>query len=313
MPATSRRRLPPLNWLRAFESAARHMSFTDAAEELGVTQAAVSQQVRQLEDWLGTQLFKRLPRGLALTDAGIAYLPTVRDGFDRLSAGTEQIFHNLGQRPVTLRASATVAALWLAPQLAAFRRMQPSIAVRVTTLYAPVDFGQDGVDIELRYGAGNWPGVRSYRLFEEAYFPVCGPAYRADAPSLRTPGDLGNHRLIHVLGEREGWDRYFRESDMEPPALTEGLQCDSLIVALNACMAGGGVALATSPVADRLLGTGRLEDIFGRRFPARLAHHLVLPDAGTPAREVALVASWLLEQSGATKLPGAAGHLDTKL
>ena len=146
------------------------MSFTDAAEELGVTQAAVSQQLRQLEEWLGTQLFKRLPRGLALTDAGIAYLPTVRDSFDRLNIGTEQIFGRLGSRPVTLRATATMAALWLGPLLATFRQAHPKIFVRVTTLYAPVDFGQDGVDIEIRYGNWQWPGVTQSQAVRRVLF-----------------------------------------------------------------------------------------------------------------------------------------------
>jgi LysR family glycine cleavage system transcriptional activator len=202
--APTPRRLPPLNWLRAFDSAARHMSFTDAAEELGVTQAAVSQQVRQLEDWLGAQLFKRLPRSLVLTDAGIAYLPTVRDSFDRLHIGTEQIFGRLGRRPVTLRATATIAALWLAPRLVAFRAQHSDITLRVTTLYAPVDFGQDGVDIELRYGPGDWPGVKAFKLADETYFPVASAAYLKSAPKLAIPTDLSSHRLIHVLANARG-------------------------------------------------------------------------------------------------------------
>ncbi|MBI3453516.1 MAG: LysR family transcriptional regulator [Rhodospirillales bacterium] len=298
----SRRRLPPLNWLRAFESAARHMSFTEAAEELGVTQAAVSQQVRQLEDWLGTQLFKRLPRALALTDTGIAYLPSVRDSFDRLDIGTEQIFGRLDRRPVTLRATATLAALWLAPRLAEFRREQPEITVRTTTLYAPVDFGQDGVDIEIRYGSGNWPGVRSHKLFDESYFPVASPAYLAAAPRLASPVDIPHHRLIHVLGEREGWGNYFQRFGIAGLPLAEGLQCDSMIVALHGCVAGGGVMLATAPLVDRMLATGVLADTFGERIPARFCHHLVIPETGEPPPEVAAVFSWLLARQ---QNPGA--------
>jgi LysR family glycine cleavage system transcriptional activator len=295
MPPSPHRRLPPLNWLRAFDSAARHMSFTEAAEELGVTQAAVSQQVRQLEDWLGTQLFKRLPRSLALTDAGIAYLPTVRDSFDHLHIGTEQIFGRLERRPVTLRATATIAALWLAPRVVAFRARHPDITVRVTTLYAPVDFGQDGVDIELRYGTGGWPGVRSYKLADECYFPVASPAYLAAAPRPAASGDLMGHRLIHVLGEREGWGAYFRHHNQADSPISEGTQCDSQIVALEACIAGGGIMLATSPQVDAVLASGRLVALFNERIPARHAHHLVLPQSGDLSREVATVRDWLLE------------------
>lgn len=292
---TSRRRLPPLNWLRAFEAAARHLSFTEAGEELGVTQAAVSQQIRQLEDWLGAQLFKRLPRALALTDAGIAYLPIVQEGIQRIDLGTAEIFGRAGRRPVTLRASATLAALWLAPLLARFRAEHPEVTVRVTTLYAPVDFGQDGVDIEIRYGAGTWPGVKAHRLFEEAFFPVASPAY-LDAAPLRTPQDLAGHRLVHVIGEREGWATYLRLVGLPGIDPSLGMQCDSLVVALHAAAAGAGIALATSPVAEAMVRDGRLVDLFRRRWPARLAHHLVVPETGDPAREVALVAGWLLAQ-----------------
>lgn len=288
------RRLPPLNWLRAFESAARHMSFTAAAEELGVTQAAVSQQMRQLEDWLGTQLFRRLPRALALTDAGIAYLPSVRESFDRLSTETEQIFGNLGNRPVTLRATATMAALWLAPRLTEFRAAHPEITLRVTTLYAPVDFGQDGVDIEIRYGAGKWPGVRAHKIADESYFPVCSPAYLAAAGGRL--GDLAGERLIHVLGEREGWGSWFRETGAAGPPLAEGLQCDSLVIALQACIAGGGFMLATAPLVEKLLAAGTLVEPVGQRLPARLAHHVVLPAAGSPPLAVASVFAWLTQR-----------------
>jgi LysR family transcriptional regulator, glycine cleavage system transcriptional activator len=297
MPTPPPRRLPPLNWLRAFESAARHMSFTDAAEELGVTQAAVSQQVRQLEDWLGTQLFKRLARSLALTDAGIAYLPTVRDSFDRLHLGTEQVFGRAERRPVTLRATATIAALWLAPRLAAFRERHPEITVRVTTLYAPVDFGQDGVDIELRYGHGNWPGVRTHKLADEFFFPVCSPRYLAAAPRLETPADIPRHRLIHVLGERESWGSFFQHFAVASAPIIEGLQCDSLIVALQACLAGGGLMLATSPLVDEMLAEKRLVEVLGARVPARYAHYAVVPERGDPRTEITIVLDWLLSAS----------------
>lgn len=294
MQSPRRRRLPPLNWLRAYEAAARHLSFTEAGEELGVTQAAVSQQVRQLEDWLGAQLFKRLPRALALTDAGIAYLPIVQDGIERIDLGTTEIFGRPEGRPVTLRATATLAALWLAPMLARFRAEHPEVTVRVTTLYAPIDFGQDGVDIEIRYGAGTWPGVKAHRLFDESFFPVASPAYLAGAPSLKSPADLPGHRLVHAIGEREGWGTYLRLVGVTGMDPAEGIQCDSLVVTLHAAAAGAGIALATAPVADALVASGALVDLFGRRWLARLAHHLVVPEVADPAREVALVAGWLL-------------------
>ncbi len=294
MSSPLRRRLPPLNWLRIFDSAARHMSFTGAAEELGVTQAAVSQQVKQLEDWLGIQLFKRLPRSLTLTDAGIAYLPQVRDALDRLGTATEQIFGHHGKRSVTLRAATTVAALWLAPRLAAFRDRHPDIALRLTTLYAPVDFGQDGVDIEIRYGTGTWPGVRALKLFDETFLPVCSPGYRISAGApFAAPADLRRHRLIHVLGEREDWGFYFQRLGLPAPPVADGLQFDSLLTALHACAMGGGVMLGTAPLIEGLLTEGRIVDLFGERIPARYGHYLVVPESGEMPAELAAVMAFL--------------------
>jgi LysR family glycine cleavage system transcriptional activator len=282
--------LPPLNWLRAFESAARHLSFTGAAEELGVSQAAVSQQVRQLEDLLGTPLFKRLARGIALTDSGIAYLPALRDSFARIARETEQVFGQVGERPVTLRAPPSLATLWLAPRLRGFSSAHPDIRVRVTTAWTPADFVQDGIDIEIRYGVGGWPGVRSQRLFAEHYFPVANPRVARDmAPGVTK--EIARQPLLHVLGEREGWGEFFRAQNVDA-APSDGPQFDSLLVALHAAVAGVGVVLATAPIADPLLQSGALVDLGFQRLPARGAHHVVLPtqDASSAA---SVVAAWL--------------------
>lgn len=291
MVSNRRHPLPPLNWLRAFECAARHMSFTAAAEELGVSQAAVSQQVRQLEDLLGAPLFKRLARGIALTDAGVAYLPALRDSFTRIARETEQVFGQLGERPVTVRAPPTLAALWLAPRLRELPAKHPDIQVRVTTAWTPADFGGDGIDLEIRYGAGGWPGVQSRRLFAEQYFPVASPGLAGDlAPGKAA--ELARRPLLHVLGEREGWGEFFRAEGVNA-APSEGPQFDSLLVALHAATAGAGVALATAPIADPLLASGALVECGFERRPARAAHHVVLPTQDT-SPEAATVADWLL-------------------
>jgi LysR family glycine cleavage system transcriptional activator len=288
---TPRRTLPPLNWLRAFESAARHLSFTGAAEELGVSQAAVSQQVRQLEDLLGTPLFKRLARGIALTDAGLAYLPALRDSFARIARETTQVFGQLGERPLTLRAPPTFAALWLAPRLREFPARHPEIRVRVTTAWAPAEFGADGIDIEIRYGAGGWPGVQSQRLFVEHYFPVASPQV-AGRLARGVPAALTDQPLLHVLGEREGWGEFFGAHGIDA-APSQGPQFDSLVVALHAAAAGAGVVLATAPVADPLLQSGALIEFGFDRLPARGAHYVVRP-AQDASPAAAAVADWLM-------------------
>ena len=185
------------------------------------------------------------------------------------------------------------------PRLVGFQAEHPEITLRVTTLYAPVDFGQDGVDVELRYGPGNWPGVKAYKLADETYFPVASPAYLREAPPLRSPADLMRHRLIHVLGEREGWGAFLRHFSIADPPVSEGLQCDSQIVALQACMAGGGVMLATSPHVDPLLKAGHLAAPLAARLPTRHAHYLVLPKGPAPARDIAKVVEWLLSDRAA--------------
>lgn len=292
MAPTRRPPLPPLNWLRAFESAARHLSFTGAAEELGVSQAAVSQQVRQLEDLLGTPLFKRLARGIALTDAAVAYLPALRDSFARIARETEQVFGHLGERPVTLRAPPTLAALWLAPRLKDLPERHPDIQVRVTTAWAPAEFTQDGIDIEIRYGAGGWPGVESRALFAEQYFPVANPRLAGDL-ARGALDELTRHKLLHVLGEREGWDEFFRAQGIGA-APADGPQFDSLLVALHVAAAGTGIVLATAPIAEPLLQSGALVELGFQRLPARGAHHVVLParDASSAA---STIAAWLLD------------------
>jgi len=146
----------------------------------------------------------------------------------------------------------------------------------------------------VRYGAGTWPGVRTIKLFEESFFPVCSPGYRvsADAP-FTTPADLRRHRLIHVLGEREDWSNYFQRLKLEAPLAAEGLQFDSLFIATQGCIAGGGVMLATSPLVDGLVTEGKLIDLFGERIPARYAHYLVLPESAESAADMATVLRFL--------------------
>ena len=176
-----------------------------------------------------------------------------------------------------------------------FCEKHPEITVRVTTLYAPVDFGQDGVDIELRYGPGDWPGVKAFKLADEFYFPVASPAYLAGAPKLDTVAHLTGHRLIHVLGEREGWGNFLRHFRLADPPVSKGLQCDSQIVALQACISGGGVMLATAPQVDAYLLSGALLAPLPERLPARHGHYLVLPQSPASTHEIAKVVDWLLE------------------
>ncbi|MFQ5959628.1 MAG: transcriptional regulator GcvA [Alphaproteobacteria bacterium] len=293
-----RRRVPPLTWLRAFEAAARHMSFTGAANELGVTQAAVSQQVRQLEDWLGTPLFNRQPRSLKLTDAGLGYLPVVRHAFDHLAAGTEDLFGETREGPVTVRVTSSLTYVWLVPRVGRFIAAHPDASLRLITDFddaiAP---GQGGVDVEIRYGAGDWPGVRAERLFWEKLFPVCSPALMEGPVPLERPEDLKHHTMIHVIGEPENWQMWLNAAGVSGMSVGDGLQFDLHMMATQAAMAGIGVALGLSPMVDDALADGRLVAPFDIVIPARDAHFVVTPDEAISRSAVQAFKSWLVAEA----------------
>ncbi|HIP78843.1 MAG TPA: LysR family transcriptional regulator, partial [Kiloniellaceae bacterium] len=170
------RKLPPLKALRAFEAAARHLSFTQAASELNVTQAAISHQVKLLEEHLGLQLFRRLNRRLVLTEAGQIYLPVLRDAFDRIAAGTSQLFKDDDSGPLTVSVLPSLAAKWLLPRMPRFRDRHPDIDVMISANNKLVDFADDSVEMAIRYGAGNYPGLQVDLLLSDEVFPVCSPA-----------------------------------------------------------------------------------------------------------------------------------------
>jgi LysR family glycine cleavage system transcriptional activator len=292
-----RRRLPSLNWLRAFEAAARHMSFAGAAKELGVTPAAISQQVKQLEDWLGTPLFDRLPRRLVLTDAGVGYLPVVRHAFDHLAAGTEDLFGGTREGPVAVRVTSSLTYVWLVPRLGRFFEAHPDIDLRLMTGVDLDEAGQGGVDLEIRYGSGDWPGVRAERLFQEELFPVCSPALLDGPAPLNRPQDLADHTMIHVIGEPENWQMWLSAAGVSGLSVGAGLQFDLHMMAVQAAVAGLGVALGLSPMVDDALADGRLVAPFQVRIPARDAHFVITPAAAIDRSPVQAFKTWLLDEA----------------
>ena len=192
------RPLPPLNALRAFESAGRHLSFTKAAAELNVTPAAVSHQVKALEELLGVPLFRRLTRALRLTDAGRAALPTLSQGFDTLAQGVEQVRAHSESGVLTVSVSPSFGAMWLVPRLERFRIRHPDIEIRIDGTDRLVDPGRGDADVALRYGPGGYKGVRVDRLFGQVNTPVCSPALLRGEHPLRRPDDLRHHTLLHI-------------------------------------------------------------------------------------------------------------------
>jgi len=247
----------PLNALRAFEVSARHLSFTRAAEELCVSQAAVSQQVKLLEERLGLVLFRRLPRGLALTDEGLALLPTLSEAFGRIGNALEQ-FHNGCLREVlNVAVVGTFAVGWLLPRLENFQRNAPFVDLRLFTNNNRVDLAGEGLDFAIRFGDGAWRGTESVALLETLHAPLCAASLAAD---LRVPGDLARVPLLRSYRADE-WPRWFAAAGMGEPVI-RGTVFDSSLSMANAAEQGLGVALLPTAMFERELRAGCLVQPF---------------------------------------------------
>jgi LysR family glycine cleavage system transcriptional activator len=291
----SQKSLPPLNWLRAFEVSARCLNFTHASQELHLTQGAVSQQIRQLESHLGVALFKRLPRGLALTEEGQSYLPVVQDAISRLAVGTNEIFGQHNRRHVKVRGSLSFLHYWLAPRLADFCREYPQIDIRyISNLWVKEPDGED--DLEIRWGCGEWSGLHAQRLTWDILQPVCSPDLMARSP-IHEPRDLMNHSLLHVLGYEEGWGYWLKRVGADDVDYSRGLQFDTLISTIRMAELGQGVALARSSVVEDLLQSGQLIAPFNHRIEASESFYLVHEQSEVLSLDAANFSTWLVAQA----------------
>jgi LysR family transcriptional regulator, glycine cleavage system transcriptional activator len=299
------RRLTHLNALRAFEAAARHLSFAKAADELSVTPAAISQQVATLEGTLQVPLFKRLPRGVVLTEAAQAMLPELRDGFDLLAAGLSRARERIARRHLVVSLTPSVAAKWLMPRLERFTTRHPQIDVRLDTTTRLVDFAREEVDLALRYGAGKWPGLAVERLLQEEVFPVCSPKLVRGAKALRTPADLRHHTLIHdaSMPARAGfpqWRVWLHAAGAGHVDASRGLQLDASMLAVQAAIDGQGVALGRSVLVSDDLSSGRLVRPFALAVPLRFGYYVVHPRKPAARDAVDAFKAWLhAEAAGA--------------
>ena len=289
-------RLPPLHWLRAFEAAARHLSFTHAAAELNLTQAAISKQVKLLELHLREPLFERKARSLVLTKGGGAYLPKVQDAFDRLGAGTYEIFGHRRTEMLTIRAVAGFAVNWLAPRLPLFLNANPDVPVRIISTVWNEDNDPTSYDQDIRYGLGHWSGFRSDRISWEVLAPVCAPE---TANRLKTPADLADERLLHVLGYQDGWATWLDAAGATGVDAATGTQFDTSLLAFAVAAAGGGVALGRASMMAKDIGAGQLVQPFALTLPVREAFYLLTPQAGVTTLHPGadLFRNWLLDQA----------------
>jgi len=287
-------RLPSLNGLRAFEAAARHLSFTLAAVELNVTQTAISHQIRRLEGELGIRLFIRQNRALALTPEARDYLPGVRAAFNDLRLATDRLLRKDDDKVLTVSTIASLAAKWLLPRLADFQEAHPGIDVRITTSTSLVDFQRDNVDAAIRYGRGQWPGVRAHWLRADELFPVCSPSLlRGDKP-LRRPEDLKDHALLHT-NNGDDWRLWLTAAGLATDISRQpGITFDMTLMTVQAAIDGMGVAMGRTSYVQDDIAKGRLVVPFRIALPSNAGFYLVSPDGRREAPKLAAFRQWMI-------------------
>jgi LysR family glycine cleavage system transcriptional activator len=301
------RRLPPLTALRVFEAVGRAGNVRAAAQELNVTPAAISHQIRLLEEHIGADLFVRASRGLVLTPAGAQFYQHVSEAFDRLVEAARKI---PGARAQTVRVHSlpSFASCWLVPRLARFYAAHPGIEVEISTvgdLAPPLDLTALGVDLAIRVGvsATQWPGVRSEELVHEQMFPVCAPELLKSARPLRTPRDMAGHTLLQVSRRAEGWPEWFAAaraqgmsfSDLDPD---HGPKFDTIQMAITAAVEGMGIAMGRLPLVEDYLESGALVEPFSLRVTSRNAYWLLSANTAPLTEAAAVFRGWMRAELG---------------
>ncbi|WP_420405637.1 transcriptional regulator GcvA [Nisaea sp.] len=295
------RPLPPLNALRAFEAAGRHLSFTRAAAELNVTPAAVSHQVKALEDLLGVPLFRRLTRALMLTEAGQAALPLLGQGFDRLAQGVEAMRAHSESGVLTISVSPSFGGMWLVPRLERFRCRHPEIEIRIDGTDRLADLVRGEADIAIRYGPGGYDGVRIDWLFHQINTPVCSPALLTGEHPLRTPEDLRHHTLLHIdwTDTEPSWRMWLTAAGLQDIVPASGPWFSMESMAVQSALDGAGVALVGDVLVADHLATGRLVRPFDPSFstPLAFSYYLLCAEDRVEVPKIAAFREWLLEEA----------------
>lgn len=295
-------RLPPLNALRAFEAAARQLSFVKAAAELHVTPAAVSHQVKALEEQLGVALFTRLPRGLVLSDAGRGMLPELAKGFAHFGRAVQGAVAGDVAGELKVTAIPSFAQLWLMPRLARFLGAYPDVRLIIDGTPQLVDLARSDVDLAIRYGTGRYPGMWCRLLFTEETFPVCAPALLDGPPPLRRPADLRHHRLLEDWNITSGeawltWRAWAAHLGLDLDT-DSGLRLSDSMTLMEAAVRGLGVAIGRTSLAGEHLATGRLVRPFAVTKAADYAYYAVAPEGSESRPRLRAFVDWLVEEIG---------------
>jgi LysR family glycine cleavage system transcriptional activator len=285
--------LPPLNALRAFESAARHLSVKDAAAELHVTPGAVSQLLKALEARLGVALFRRVNRGILLTEAGRDYLPPVRNAFRQIADATRRLTEAVDSGILTVSVTPFFASAWLVPRLAGFQAAHPEIDLQVVTSNALATFGRDGVDIAIRHGLGRYPGLHSERVLAVEIVPVAAAALVQRLGRPADPAALARWPLIHDA-ERKGWLLWFEAQGIAEFGPPRGPAFDESGLLLQAVLAGQGAGLLPAAMVAQEVESGRLVRLADTALLQDFAYYLVYPEASHGRPKIAAFRRWIL-------------------
>lgn len=290
------RTIPPLNPLRVFEAAARLGSFTRAADELHVSQSAVSRQISLLEDYLDIKLFKRDQRGISLTEAGRAYQEEVGPAFAQIAMATKSLLVGSRGGPINVRAYTTFAAKWLMRRLPRFHALNPEIEVNLSTDVKPVDFNRENIDLAIQFGDGHWEGTHCEHLFDDEITPICSPALLKAAP-LDTIEDLKRHRLLDSRYRKSDWRDWL--AAVGRPGLADGqdsMMFSSSILTYQAAIDGLGIAIGQIRLLDQELEQGTLIRPFQQVVRRPFAYYLLMPQRDALPKKVHIFRDWLLDE-----------------
>lgn len=287
------RRLPPLNSLRVFEAAARHLSFTRASEELYVTQAAVSHQIKALEEYLGIKLFRRQNRALFLTEEGQSYFLDIKDTFTSLVDATERLLARGAKGSLTVSLTPSFAIQWLVPRLSLFSEVYPDIDVRIKAVDMDDGSLTDDVDVAIYYGRGKWKDLHAEKLHTEYLVPVCSPLLLTGNKSLKTPGDLKYHTLLHDTSRRD-WTAWFKQGNISGINVNQGPIFSHSSMVLQAAIHGQGVALGHSVLAQPEIDAGRLVRPFNDVLVSKDAYYLVCQEEQYELGKIVAFRDWML-------------------
>lgn len=297
------RRLPPFAALRAFEAAARLESFKSAADDICLSASAISHQVRSLEEFLGVQLFHRERGKPQLTAAGASYLESIQDIFNRLDLASSAITARSKRRSLVVNLYPSLASCWLLSRLPAFQAGNPDVDIKFLSSMTPLGFGGEDIDVAIRYGTGEWPGMRSDFLCHDDLFLVCGRQLLDSLPPLDRLEDLATQTFLYCSHDLNEWSQWFEFAGYQTPQIRRRMDFDSRALVLEAVASGMGIAIGRQPYVANLLASGRLCAPYPMRLRTGMGYYLVYPEHHGSYENVQKFCTWLLEECQMLNLP----------